>query len=295
MLVGPWGHAVNRGRKLGAIDFGPSAVINLDSIYVRWFDRWLKNRPNGAERDPKVRIFVMGENRWRDEGDWPLEGTRYVKFYLKSGGRANSSLGDGRLDTLPPGDLPPDRYRADPMNAFPFLTDEAFSQIGGPDDYREVEKRQDVLVYTTDPLPRPMEVCGPLSVRLFAASSARDTDWATKVLAVRPDGFVLRLNDGIVRARYRKGFDQVHLLEPGKVEQYDIDNWSTCIQLGAGWRLRLEVASHAFPKFDRNLQTGGPIGREEKGVVADQTVYHDAARASYLVVPIVPAGARARE
>jgi hypothetical protein len=287
MLIGPWGHAVNRDRKLGPIDFGPRAVVNLDSLYHRWFDRWLKDQPNGVERDPRVRIFVMEENRWRDEADWPLARTRFVRFYLKSRGRANSRLGDGSLDSTPPGSLPPDRYRADPMNAFPFVTDDAFSQIGGPDDYRSVEERRDVLVYTSAPLPRPVEVCGPLSVRLFAASSARDTDWATKVLAVRPSGFAQRLNDGIVRARFRHGWDREVFLEPGKVEQYDVDNWSTCIRLGVGWRLRLEVASHAFPKFDRNLQTGGPIGKEATAVVAEQTIYHDRERASYLLLPIV--------
>jgi putative CocE/NonD family hydrolase len=287
-MIGPWGHAVNRGRKMGAIDFGPTAVVNLDSLYHRWFDRWLKELPNGAERDAKVRVFVMGENRWRDEREWPLERTRYVRYYLKSRGRANSRFGDGGLDTLPPGDAPPDHYRADPMDPFPFVTDDAFSQIGGPDDYREVERRKDVLVYTSPPLTGPMEVCGPLTVSLHAASSARDTDWATKVLAVRPDGFALRLNDGIVRARFRAGRDREVLLEPGRVERYEIDNWSTCIRLDRGWRLRLEVASHAFPKFDRNMQTGGPIGKEATGVVADQTVYHDRDRPSYLLVPVVP-------
>jgi len=287
LLIGPWGHHLNSTRKLGTIDFGPTALINLDSLYLRWFDRWLKGEHNGVENDPKVRIFVMGENRWRQEREWPLARTRFVKFYLESNGKANSRLGDGRLDTLPPAELPPDRYRADPLNPFPFVTDDAFSQIGGPDDYRTVEERQDVLVYTSAPLAKPMEVCGPLSVHLFAASSAKDTDWATKVLAVRPDGFALRLNDGIVRARFRKGFDRVLLLEPGKTEEYQIDNWSTCILFQPGWRIRLEVASHAFPKFDRNMQTGGPIGKETTGVVADQTVYHDRARASYLLVPIV--------
>jgi putative CocE/NonD family hydrolase len=289
LMIGPWGHRINLGRKLGAIDFGASAVINLDSLNHRWFDRWLKEIPNGAERDAKVRVFVMGENRWREENEWPLARTRYVRFYLTSRGKANSSRGDGRLDTVPPGDSPPDRYRADPMNPYPFVTDDAFSQIGGPDDYRNVEERRDALIYTTAPLAAPMEVCGPLAVTLVAASSAKDTDWATKVLAVRPDGFALRLNDGIVRARFRKGRDREVLLEPGTVERYEIDNWSTCIRLGRGWRLRLEVASHAFPKFDRNMQTGGPIGKETTGMVADQTVYHDRQRSSYLVVPVVAA------
>lgn len=286
LMIGPWGHAINR-RTLGHLDFGPGAVINLDSVHTRWFDHWLKGKPNGVERDPKVRIFVMEANRWRDEPAWPLANARMVKFYLSSGGRANSRLGDGRLDTIPPGNQPPDRYRADPANAFPFVTDDAFSQIGGPDNYRTVEERQDVLVYSTEPWPEPVEICGPLSVQVFAASSARDTDWATKVLAVRPDGFAQRLNDGVVRARFRHGFDREVFLTPGAVELYDIDNWSTCIRMGAGWRLRLEVASHAFPKFDRNMQTGGPIGKETTGVIANQTVYHDAGRASYLLVPIV--------
>lgn len=287
LLIGPWGHQINR-RRLGTFDFGSQAVVNLDSVYARWFDRWLRDVPNGVGEEPPVRIFVMEENRWRDEREWPLARTRYVKYYLASGGRANSRLGDGRLDTLPPGDQPPDRYRADPMNPYPFLTDDAFSQIGGPDDYREPQRRQDVLVYTSAPLRRPMEVCGPLQVRLHAASSARDTDWATKVLAVRPDGFAQRLNDGVVRARFRHGMERQVPLEPGKVEQYDIDNWSTCIRMGAGWRIRLEVASHAFPKFDRNLQTGGPIGKEAAGVVAEQTVYHDRERPSYLLLPVIP-------
>ncbi len=287
LMIGPWGHRINQGRKLGAIDFGPNAVINLDSLNLRWFDRWLKEIPNGAERDAKVRVFVMGENRWRAENEWPLARTKYIRYYLSSRGHANSSRGDGRLDTSPPGESPADRYRADPMNPYPFVTDDAFSQIGGPDDYREVEKRLDALIYTTAPLVAPMEVCGPLTVNLFAASSAKDTDWATKVLAVRPDGFVLRLNDGIVRARFRKGRDREVLLDAGTVERYEIDNWSTCIRLGRGWRLRLEVASHAFPKFDRNMQTGGPIGKEASGVIADQTVYHDRQRPSYVVVPVV--------
>ena len=234
----------------------------------------------------------MGANRWRDETEWPLARTRYVRYYLTSGGKANSSRGDGRLDTMPPGKSPPDRYRADPMNPYPFVTDDAFSQVGGPDDYREVEKRTDALIYTTAPLTAPMEVCGPLSVTLFAASSAKDTDWATKVLAIRPDGFALRLNDGIVRARFRNGREREVFLEPGAVEQYQIDNWSTCIRLGRGWRLRLEIASHAFPKFDRNMQTGGPIGKEATGVVAEQTVFHEAGRASYVVLPVLELGAR---
>jgi uncharacterized protein len=230
----------------------------------------------------------MGANRWHDAPSWPLPGMTPKRFYLSSGGRANSRLGDGRLQRTPPAaDEPVDRYRADPADPFPFVTDDAFSQIGGPDDYAEVELRKDVLVYTSDAFTTPTTICGPMTVSLVAASSARDTDWTAKVLAVRPDGFALRLNDGIVRARFRHGRVREELLQPSAVETYTIDAWSTCIELQRGWRVRLEIASHAFPKFDVNLQTGGPIGKEVDGVVADQTVYHDRARVSWVELPIV--------
>ena len=272
LMLGPWGHRINQGRRIGAIDFGPDAVVDLDALFERWFDRWLKETPNRVEQDPAVRYFVMGANQWRTADAWPVPGMQPTRFYLSSGGRANSRLGDGRLVRDVPGDEPPDHYTADPDRPVVFVTDDAFSQIGGPDDYREVEMRQDVLVYTSDALTAPMTICGPMRASIVAASSATDTDWMTKVVAVRPDGFALRLNDGVVRARFRQGRDRQVLLTPGAIERYEIDNWSTCIEVGTGWRLRLEVASHAFPKFDVNLQTGGPIGKETAGVVASQTV-----------------------
>lgn len=288
LLIGPWGHAVNTKRKWGSIDFGPDALIDLDGLQIRWFERWLKGVPNGIENDPPVRIFVMGENKWRDEREWPLARTQYVSYYLQSGGRSNSLLGDGTLTTsAPAGDQPPDRYSYNPADAVPFITEPAFNQIGGPDDYRPVERRDDVLVYTGPTLSEPLEVCGPLRVRLFASSSARDTDWTAKVLDVHPDGYAQRLNDGIVRARFRKSLEREELLTPGQVEEYDVDCWSTCIRLDTGHRLRLEISSSAFPKFDRNMNTGGPLGTESKGVIAQQTVYHDRLRPSRLIVPVV--------
>ena len=288
LVIGPWGHGINRGTRMGDIDFGPSAVIDLDGLQTRWFNRWLNGQQNGIEKEAPVRIFVMGENVWRDEQEWPLARTRYVKFYLRSGGRANSLYGDGRLDTIPPGSEPPDKFRYDPLNAPPFITEPSFSQVGGPDDYRSVERRDDILVYTSDPFPEPVEVCGPLSVHLVAASSAKDTDWATKILDVHPDGFAQRLNDGLVRARYYKDATKAQFLTPGKAEQYDIDNWATCQLFGKGHRLRLEVLSSAFPKWDRNLNTGGPIGDESKAIVAEQTIHHSRDALSYVVVPFVP-------
>lgn len=290
LIIGPWGHGINRSTRMGDIDFGPTALIDLEGIQARWFNRWLRGEQNGIEAEAPVRIFVMGENVWRDEREWPLARTRYTKFYLHSGGRANSLHGDGSLDTLPPGNEPPDRFRYDPMNSPPFITDASFSQVGGPDDYRSVERRDDILIYTTGPLAEPVEVCGPLTVHLVAESSARDTDWATKILDVHPDGYAQRLNDGLVRARYYKDPTREQFLTPGRAESYDIDNWATCTVLGRGHRIRLEVLSSAFPKFDRNLNTGGPIGDETKGIVAEQTIHHRRGAESYVVLPIVPRG-----
>ena len=290
LIIGPWGHGINQRTRMGDIDFGPTALIDLDGIQTRWFNRWLKGEQNGLEQDAPVRIFIMGSgaNHWREEKEWPLARTRYVKFYLRSGGRANSLYGDGRLDTIPPGNEPPDKFRYDPMNAPPFITEPSFSQVGGPDDYRSVERRDDLLVYTSDPFPEPVEVCGPLTVRLVASTSAKDTDWATKIIDVHPDGFAQRLNDGLVRARFYRDPTKEQFLPPGKPAQFDIDNWATCQLFGKGHRLRLEVLSSAFPKFDRNLNTGGPLFDEARSVVADQTIYHSRDALSYVLIPIVP-------
>ncbi len=288
LLIGPWGHRVTAGTKVGDVDFGPSSLIDYEGVQARWFDRWLKGIDNGVDRDAPVRIFVMGENRWRDEAEWPLARTKWTRFYLHSGGRANSRFGDGRLDTLPPAAEPPDRFTYDPANPVPLITDAHFSQVGGPDDYQTIERRDDVLVYTTAPFDRPTEICGPLSATIHASTSARDTDWFTKILVVFPDGVARRLNDGAVRARFARNPRQAALIPPGKVESFTIDNWGTCILLRAGERLRLEVSSSSFPKFDPNLNTGESIADGTSGVVANQTVYHDRTRPSYVLLPIVP-------
>jgi putative CocE/NonD family hydrolase len=288
LIVGPWGHAINASRKLGDIDFGPDAVIDFDGAQLRWFDHWLKGIDNGVDREPPVRVFLMGANEWRSEDEWPIARTQYVKFFLHSSGKANSLTGDGRLARDPPAGETPDRFDYDPRDPVPFITEPTGKQVGGPDDYRQIEARRDVLVYTTEPVVTAYDICGPLRVKLFAASSARDTDWTAKILDVHPDGFAQRLNDGIVRARFSKGLDRERLLTPGAVESYDIDAWATCIRMQPGHRLRLEISSSAFPKFDRNLNTGRPIGTETRSVVASQTVHHDSTAASYLLVPIVP-------
>lgn len=287
MLIGPWGHAVNAGQKLGAIDFGPNAVIDFDGLQLRWFDRWLKGIDNGVDREAPVRLFVMGRNEWVDESEWPIARTKYVKYFLSSRGGANGREGDGVLSTRAPAGEKPDRFQSDPANPVPYLSTLNWHQVGGPDDFSEIELRRDILVYTGPVVDEPLRICGPLRVKLFAASSARDTDWTAKILDVHPSGFAQRLNDGVVRARFRNGNDKEELLTAGKVEEYEIDAWSTCVELQKGHRLRLEIASSAFGKFDVNPNTGGPIGSEAQQVVAEQTLYHDRLRPSHVLLPVV--------
>lgn len=287
LLMGPWGHQVNTTSKLGEVDFGPQSLIDLRGAQLAWFDRWLKGKEPEAAEAP-VRIFIMGENEWRDEQGWPLARTQWTRFYLHSGGSANSRYGDGSLSTERPGDEPPDRYRYDPARPVPFLGEPTSSQIGGPDDYAAVERRDDVLVYVTPSLEEDTEITGPIRLELYAASSAVDTDFSAKLVDVHPAGFVQRLCDSIVRARYRHGFHGQELIEPGKVYDYTIDLWNTAQLFKKGHRIGLEISSSAFPKYDRNLNTGEDLATGTRMVVADQTIYHDAAHPSALLLPVIP-------
>ena len=288
LLVGPWPHAINSTTKLGTVEFGPTAVIDMNAYWLRWFDQWLKGSDSGFMKEPPVRIFVMGENVWRDENEWPIARTQWTKYFLHSNGQANTLSGNGTLSSAGPASEPTDSYSYDPANPVKFITDPSFAQIGGPDDYREVEQRADVLVYTSDALTEDMEVCGPLRVHLSAASSARDTDFMAKVIDVWPNGFAQRLNDGMVRARFREGMDKPSLIEPGRVYSYDLDLWNTCQLYQKGHRIRVEVSSSAFPKYDRNLNTGEALGQTTQMAVAQQKIYHDREHPSYVILPIVP-------
>ena len=294
LLVGPWPHAINSTTKLGTVEFGPTAVIDMNAYWLRWFDQWLKGSDSGFMKEPPVRIFVMGENVWRDENEWPIARTQWTKYFLHSNGQANTLSGNGTLSSAEPASEPTDSYSYDPANPVKFITDPSFAQIGGPDDYREVEQRADVLVYTSDALTEDMEVCGPLRVHLSAASSALDTDFMAKLIDVWPNGFAQRLNDGMVRARFREGMDKPSLIEPGRVYSYDLDLWNTCQLYQKGHRIRVEVSSSAFPKYDRNLNTGEALGQTTRMAVAQQKIYHDREHPSYVILPIVPRTTSAR-
>ncbi|HTT69544.1 MAG TPA: CocE/NonD family hydrolase [Gemmatimonadales bacterium] len=288
LLMGPWPHAINSTAKLGAVDFGPTGQIDLTAVQLRWFDYWLKGVDNGVMAEPPVRIFVMGTNAWVSENEWPMARTQWTRYYLHSGGRAASAAGDGALSTAVPAREPPDAWTDDPANPVTFITEPSFAQIGGPDDYRQVEQRPDVLVYTSDSLTRDLEVCGPIRARLFASSDGRDTDFMVKLLDVWPDGYVERLIDGMVRARFRDGMDRPSPIEPGRIYGYDVDVWNTCQTFRPGHRIRVEVASTAFPKYDVNPNTGETLGQTTTSRVARQAVFHDREHASYVMLPVVP-------
>lgn len=293
LVVGPWDHELTkrRERRLGRIDFGPNATtFNLDQFEYDWLRHYLVGEDNGADQAGRVRIFVMGANRWRTEDEWPLARTSWTRYYLSSGGSANTRHGDGALlREQPPGDEPPDGYRYDPTDPVPFLTEPTSAQIGGPDDYGAVEERQDVLVYSTPPLSEDVEVTGPVRLDLFASSSAVDTDFTAKLVDVHPDGMCQRLCDGVARARFRDGMEREALIEPGTVYRFEVDMWSTSQVFLTGHRIRVEVSSSAFPKYDRNLNSGRPLATDTDPQVADNQVWHTSALPSALVLPEIPA------
>ena len=300
IAIGPWTHNCgNSGanRVTGEVDFGEEVKVDLMREHVRWFDYWLKGIRNGITDEPPVNVFVMGRNRWRRASDWPIPGTRYTPYYLGSGGNANSSFGDGSLSTgAPSADEPTDSYQYDPEH--PVMTiggstccSEDVTPVSmGPRDQQQAEWRPDVLVYTTDPLEGDVEVTGPVSLVLYASSSAPDTDFTAKLVDVHPDGTAINVAQGIIRARYRDSWEEPTLLEPGRVYEYTIDLWSTSNCFLAGHRIGLEVSSSNFPQFDRNPNTGAPFGQDAETQIATQTVHHDEEHPSHLLLPIIPAG-----
>lgn len=289
LLIGPWPHRVNAGRKLGDIDFGPDATIDINGVYLRWFDCQLK--AIGCRQlmnEAPVRLFIMGDNRWRDESEWPLSRAQVKSFYFTSQGKANSFMGDGGLTEAKPGNDPPDHFTYDPANPVPFILVPGALQLGTTEDQRAVESRQDVLVYTSAVLEQAIEVTGPVRVKLWAASSAPDTDWTGKLIDVHPNGYAQRLLDGIMRARFRESYERPSVLQSNQVYEYTIDLWATSNVFQKDHRIRLEISSSSFPKYTRNLNTGENNETSTAMRIAQQTIYHDAAHPSHVLLPIIP-------
>jgi len=300
LVIGPWVHGYNGGfyaeRNFGLL--AHDAVADVTAEQIRWFDHHLKGADNGVDRDKPVRIFVMGPDVWREEEDWPLPDTRWQRWYLHSSGHAGTIEHDGTLSTTPPDEEARDTYYYDPRDPVPtvggatFLPGLFVAANAGPRDQRAVERRADVLVYTSELLGEDTEVTGPVRLTLYVSSNVPDTDFTGKLVDVHPDGRAMLLTDGILRARYREGLDRQVLMTPGEVYRLEIDLVATSNVFRAGHRIRLEVSSSNFPRFDRNTNTGGVIAREraQDFKVATNQVLHTGEHASHLVLPMIRRG-----
>ena len=295
LIIGPWAHGARGSTMAGRHYFGimaDPAATDIDGMHLRWFDHWLNNQKNGITDEPPVRIFVMGDDQWREEQEWPLARAVETKYYLHSGGKANSKNGDGTLGTDIPQSEAPDVFLYNPADPVPTtggaLCCNPYYAANGAYDQNEVEERQDVLVYSTPPLERDTEVTGPVTVTLWASTSATDTDFTAKLVDVCENGCARNLTDGIIRARYRDSMSNPTLLEPGRPYCYDIDLWATSNVFKAGHRIRLEISSSNFPRFDRNTNTGNIIAEDTDLRPALQTIFHDGQQASYISLAIVP-------
>lgn len=288
MMIGPWEHGA--GQKVGAMDWGPAALPDTKAIELRWFDYWLKGVKNGLDKEPPVKVFVMGRNEWRFENEYPLARTKYRPLYIDSEGSANGSHGDGVLSWSKPQGADADRYSYDPQNPVPSLGGNNCCGVGtrsGPQDQRPNEHRGDILVYTSDFLEEEVEIVGPVKAKLWVSSSALDTDFIARLIDVYPDGRSINIAEGILRMRYRNGLDKPEMMEPGDAYEVEVDMIGTANLFQKGHRIRLHITSSHFPQFDRNPNTGKTFGTDTETEVARQTVYHSGAKLSHVIMPVI--------
>ncbi len=291
IVIGPWPHDMS--IKFAGAGFGKDSGAPIRRYQMEWFDYWLKSpQPAREFPQPRVRIFVMGANKWRDEQEWPLARTRYTPLYLSGKGDANTAKGDGLLTGEP--------HRADLVDDFVYDPRHPVPTNGGatccnpkiftwgPVDQKSIESRNDVLVFSTPALKQDVEVTGPVRVVLYASTSQPDTDFTAKLVDVFPDGSAQNLTDGILRLRYRNSLEQPVLARPGEIYQIAIDAGVTSNVFHAGHKIRIEISSSNFPRFDRNPNTGRPIADETELRAANQRIYHGKQYPSYVLLPIIP-------
>lgn len=297
LIIGPWAHSW-WGADFPERGYGERAdkeVFDLTGRTARWFDHHLKGIDNDVGSEKPVHLFIMGANVWRDEDDWPLPDTRFIRYYLRSAGHANTAHGDGWLSTDPPDDERADVYLYNPLDPVPtiggqtLLPPARMPANAGPRDQRALDGRSDILFFTTPPLEHDTEVTGPVELVLFISSSARDTDFTGKLVDVHPDGRAEILTDGILRVRYRRSFEDPKLMEPGEIYEIKVDMQATGNVFKAGHRIRLEVSSSSFPRWDRNTNTGNDIASDGEAdvEVAVNRVHHDRGHRSYLILPLI--------
>ncbi|WP_458690089.1 CocE/NonD family hydrolase [Nocardia tengchongensis] len=300
LVLGPWDH-LGWGRAGSGITTpmlaaaGAAGDSPINELMRAWFDHFLKGKDNKVSGQPVVDYFLMGANRWKSASAWPLPDTRWTTYYLSGKGGTTALGRAGALSTEAPKDpQEPDRYLYDPLNPVPSAGGHsccgASSGPQGPVDQFVVEQRSDVLTYTTPPMSSDTEITGPVRMTLWAASSAPDTDFTAKLVAVAPDGSTMNLNNGIIRAAFRDSLEHPSPIVPGQPYRYSIDIWPTSYLVKAGYKIRVEVSSSDFPQFAPNPNTGDPFGQNSNTQIAAQTIYHDAEHPSALVLPIIPAG-----
>ena len=289
LFIGPWLHGAGlvTARRIGDLDFGPEAAIDYNALRLRWFDHHLKGIDNGIMEEPAVRLFIMGANTWRDEHEYPLAREVATDWFFRAD-RSGSidSLNDGTLSREPPGDEPPDTYSYDPRDPVPSIGGDLFVEPNGARDHRPADRRS--LTFTTPVLDSEVEVTGLPRVEFYAASSAVDTDWVVALTDVHPDGYSQTLRQNILRARYREGDEAPVLMTPGEVYRFVIEMYPVSNLFRAGHRIRLTLSSSSFPKWYPNGNTGREMDEDLPVIVAENTIYHDAARPSKVVLPIVP-------
>lgn len=296
LIIGPWIHSPSNKGMYPDRQFGPAAngqTIDFTSLYIKYFDRYLRGKEDALDGVAPVRIFVMGIDQWRDEQAWPLPDTQYTEYFISSAGNANTSEGTGGLSSTIPNEDLKDVYTYDPLNPVPTLGGQTMTPVeanqAGAVDQRSVEMREDVLCYSTPVLEEAIEVTGHISLKLFVSSSALDTDFTGKLVDIHPDGRAIILTEGILRARYRHSLTAPELMEPGEIYELTLDLGVTSNVFLPGHQIRLEVSSSNFPRYDRNTNTGGVIAEdsEEAIVVAENTIYHGPTHPSRLILPII--------
>jgi putative CocE/NonD family hydrolase len=289
-VIGPWPH--NMSIPFEGVDLGTESQVAVRALQLEWFDQWLKGKDAALVSQPSVKFFVLGANIWREEREWPPESAKAKTYYLESGGKANSLSGDGALADQPGHKASADTFEFDPNRPVPTrggavcCNPKVFPW--GPFDQRPVEERKDVLVYSTKPLKQPVEVAGPVNVVLWVSTSARDTDFTAKLVDVFPDGTARNLTDGILRLRYRNSLEKPELARPGEVYRITVDAGVISNLFLKGHRIRIEVSSSNFPRFDRNPNTGGLVADAPRLFKANQIVFHDAAHPSCVTMMVMP-------
>lgn len=279
LIIGPWPHGWNRSAKNGDIDFGDASLIDADALYLEWFNHWLKGEE--LPEDAPIKLFVMGRNKWKDAQQWPLPKTEYTPYYLHHDGSLSAQSPAKKSAKL--------TYQYDPTNPVPTLGGNIMrSELRGPRDQRPLDSRTDILRFTTESFLEETEFTGPITARIYASSTASDTDFMVKLVVVRPDGMSFNLVDGVIRARYREGYETPKLIEPGKVLAYDLDMWATSYAVQPGEKLRIDVTSSNFPRLNRNPNTGAAFGETSELKTATQSIFLGSDYPSQIILPLIP-------